>query len=96
MELVGQFPTKVVEQNFLVVGGLCDTSGADRLTVAGVEYNIDCAEFTEFGQHPSWLITETSFGAELAQELPQHIRQEADQDVRQHAILFLMPHRTQG
>ena len=47
-------------------------------------------------QDLSRLLTQAGAFAPLRQRLPQHVRQEADQNVRLDALLFLMPDRPQA
>jgi len=84
----------VVEDDFLVVRRLSDAAGADLSAVFGDEDDIHRAELAEFSEHSSRFIAQSRFHAQLAQEFPQHIRQEADQDVGLHAIGALMPDRS--
>lgn len=78
-----------------MVGGLRDAAGADFRAVLGGQYDVDRAELGQFGQHAARFVAQTGAVAELAEELPEHVGQEADQDVGQHAVLFLAPYRPQ-
>lgn len=76
-----------------MVGGLCDAACSNLSTVFGGEDDIDGAEMAEFLEHASWFIAESCFDAQLSQKFPEHIGQEADEDMGEHTILFLMPDR---
>ena len=89
-----QFPAEAFEEDLLVVAGLRHAPGADVLALLGGEHDIDRAELAQFFQDASRFVAQPRFLAELAQELPQHVGQEADQNVGQHAVFLLMPHRT--
>ena len=76
-----------------MVGRFRHAALADFDAVAGRQDDIDAANLREFLQNAAGFVAETGFLAQGGQRFPEHIRQEADQDVRQHPILFLVPDR---
>ena len=81
-KLSWQLPAEVVEQDFLVCGGLRDAASADLSAVFRGQDDVDRAEFTDFIQHAPWFVSESRFRAQLAQEFPQDIGQEARSEER--------------
>ena len=75
-----------------MVAGLGHALGAEFGAVGGGKHNIDNTEFTQLSQDASRLVAQARSLAELAEELPEHVGQKADQDVGQDAVLFLVPH----
>ena len=84
MQVAGQVQVEPLEEDSLVVAGLRDAAGADLVTIACGKHDVHHAQLTQFGQHPPRLIPQASALTELAQELPEHVCQEADQNVRPH------------
>ena len=76
-----------------MVAGLGDAAGADFVTVLGRQHDVHHAQLAQFVQHAPRFMAEAGSLAELPEELPEDVGQKADQDVGQHAVLFLMPDR---
>ena len=96
MEASGEFQAQVIQEDFLVVAGLCNAARAELATIFRRQDDVDSTEFAQFRQHATRFVAEAGLLAELAQELPEHIRQEANQNMGQHAILFVVPHGPDG
>ena len=78
-----------------MVGGLGDAPAADLGALTRGQDDIDQLDLTELLEDASALVSQSGPLAALRERFPQHVRQEADENVRQHAILFLVPDRTQ-
>ena len=68
-----------------------DASPTDFNSVARRHDDVDCAQFFEFFQHAAGFVAQTCLSAQLSEGLPQHVRQKANQNVRQDAVFFLVP-----
>jgi hypothetical protein len=78
-----------------VVAGLSHAPCADFAALFGRQHYVDHPQLAQLVQYASRFAAQAGLLAELAQELSEHIGQKADEEVRPHAILFLMPHGTQ-
>jgi hypothetical protein len=76
-----------------VVGRLGDTPFSDVDTAAGWQDNIHHSQVVQFLQHTAWLVAESCVLTHLAKRLPQHVRQETDEDVSEDTVFFLVPDR---
>src|SRR6266702_2345889 len=77
-----------------MLSGASDTTLTDLDAVSGRQDDIHEANLGELVQYATWLISQARLATELRQGLPEYVRQKADQDVRQHSILFLVPDRS--
>ncbi len=82
-----------MQQDRLVNGWFRHAAFADFDAVAGRQDDVDAANLREFLQNAAGFVAEPGFLAQGGQRFPEHIRQEADQNVGQHPILFLVPDR---
>ena len=81
----------MIEQDLLVVGRLGDTPFSDVDTASGWQDNIHHSQVVQFLQYTAWLVAESYLLTHLAERLPQHVRQETDEDVRKDTIFLLVP-----
>ena len=86
--------SQAIEENLLVVGGLGEATFADVDAATSWQNHVDHSEFAQLVQNSTWLAAKPRSIAHLAKRLPQHVRQEADEDVGLDAVLFLMPDRS--
>lgn len=77
-----------------MAGGLGEATFADLDTAASWQDHVDHAEFPQLTQNSTWLAAKTLAFAHLAKRLPQHLRQEADKDLSQDGLFFLVPDRS--
>ena len=70
---------------------LRDATPADFDSLACGKHDVYDADIFELFEDTSRFVAQPGPLAQAGQRLPQHVRQEADQNVRQHAILFLVP-----
>ena len=78
-----------------MVRGLGDAAAADLGPVTSGQHHIDQLDLAQLLEHPPRFMAQAGSLATLAQRLPKNVGQEADQDVGQDALFFLMPDRTQ-
>ena len=74
-------------------GGFTDATAANIDVFFRRQHHIDHADLAQFVKNPSRFITQARSFGPLVQCFPEHIGQEADQDMRENPILFLMPDR---
>lgn len=79
-----------------MVGRAADAAFANFNAVASRENHVHQTHVAQFCQNPSGFVAKSGGLAELAERLPQDLRQEADQDAIQNTILFLMPDRSEA
>jgi hypothetical protein len=96
MQAAWELQIQVIQEDFLVIAGLGDVACAELAAVFCRQDDVDRTEFAEFRKHAPRFVAEAGLLAELAQELPEHICQEADQNVGPHTILFVVPHGPDG
>ncbi len=70
---------------------LGDAAPADFNSLARGKDDIHHTDVFEFLEDTSRLVAQPGLLAQASQRFPQHIRQEADENVRQHTIFFLVP-----
>ena len=70
---------------------LGDAAPADFNSLARGQHDVYDADVFELFEDTSRFVAQPGPLAQAGQRFPQHVRQEADQDVRQHAIFFLVP-----
>ena len=75
-----------------MVAGLRHAARAELLAVLRGKDDVDRAQFAELVEDAAWFVAQARPLAQLAEELPEHVGQEADQDMGQDAVLFLVPH----
>ena len=80
-----------VEQNLLVFTRLCDAAFADFDPLACGQDDVYDADILKFFEDTSRFVAESGTLAQSGQCFPQHIRQEADENVCQHTVFFLVP-----
>jgi len=83
------------EQDRLVVGRPGDASLAKDHARPRRQNHVHHADLPQFVQDPPGFLAQSGPVAELAEGLPEHIGQEAHQDVCLHAVLLLTPDRPQ-
>ena len=70
-----------------------DAPLADLGALACRQDHVHQLDFAQFVEHPSRLLAHSRVQAPLPERLPRHVCQEADENVRQDAIFFLLPDR---
>ena len=95
-ESFGQAETEALEQDRL---GAVGTHDAAQSQFAGGrrsrrQDDVGAGDGGEFLEKGARTVAETGSALPLLQRLPQHVGEKAHQDVRQHAILALMPDGT--
>ena len=73
--------------------GVGDASSADFNSGVGPHDDIHHLDLRQLIEDLARLIAETGALAELAKRFPEHIRQEADENVRLDPLLLLVPDR---
>lgn len=72
--------SRAVREDFLVFTELRHVRRADFSLFSGRQYNVHAVELAKFVQDAARFVSKAGFPAELAQELPEHLGQKADQD----------------
>ena len=91
--LSGEMKPHPVEEDRLVVGRLRDAAAADVDAASRGQDDVDQVDLAQLVEHPTRLVAQAGGLNHLVQRLPEHVGQEADQDVGQHAVLSLVPDR---
>jgi hypothetical protein len=81
------------QQDGLMVGGLGDATLTDLGSLACGQYHIHQLDLAQFFKDAPRFVSQSGRQTALRKRLPKNVSQEADQDVRQHPIFFLMPDR---
>ena len=76
-----------------MVSGLGNAAGSDFRAGASRQHDVHRADVGQFGKHSARFAAQPGFVTQLTQSFPQHVRQEAHEDMSQHALFFLMPDR---
>ena len=94
-ETFGQPQTEAFKQYGLRAIGTNDTAQSQLATGSsrGRQNDVGAGDGGELLEHGAWGVAKAGAALPLLQRLPQHIGKEAHQDVRQHAILTLVPDR---
>ena len=92
-DLPGQVQGQTVEQDRLVIGRATDAAAADFHAVAGREHYINEADFAQFVEDSARFVAQAAGLGHLVQRFPQHVGQEADEDVSKDAVFLLVPNR---
>ena len=74
-----------------MVGRVRDAALANFMAIAGWQDHVDESDFRQFIQDSPWFIPQARLTTELAEHLPQDVRQEADKDMSQNPLFFLVP-----
>ena len=78
-----------------MVGGLGHATPTNLRPLTCWQHHVHQLDLAQLLEDPARLVAQSSPLASLRERLPKNIRQEADQDVGQHPLLFLMPDRTE-
>src|SRR5258708_7059528 len=70
-----------------------DTALTDFDALPRRQNDVDDAYLCELIQHAARFVSQSRLTAELPEGLPQDVPQEADENVGEHAVLFLVPDR---
>ena len=83
----GQFQAEPLEQDLLVLGGLADAAFADRRPGSGRQHHVHQRDLGEGLENLPRFVAQSRFAATRGQSFPEHVGQEANQDVRLYAVL---------
>ncbi len=84
-----------MEQNVLVVAWFRYAAFADLDAFSRGQHHVHHSNLLQFRKPAARLIAQTRPLAQTGQHIPEHIRQEAHQDVGLDSVLFLMPNRSE-
>ena len=92
---LGQAQAESIEQGGLGTIGTDDAAQAQLAIwlAGGGQDDVGALDGAEFLKNGPWAVAEAGAALPLLERLPQHVGQEADQDVRQDAVFALMPQR---
>ena len=76
-----------------MVGRLRDAADVDVDARAGRQNDIHQPDFAQLREHTAWFVSQAGCRTQLAQRFPQHVAQEAHENVSQDSVFFLMPDR---
>ena len=82
------------QQDGLVFRRLRYAAAANVGTVTSGQHHIDQLNLAQLLKHATRFMAQAGSLATLTQRFPKNIGQEADQDVGQDSLFFLMPDRT--
>ena len=82
---------EVFQRDRLILGQSIDTALSDRRAVSRRLYHLNQGEVRQFLEHFPRFLAQPGALAHLRQRLPQHIGQNAHQDVRLDSLLHLVP-----
>ena len=90
---------EAMQQEFLLAVRLGHAAESDGgvVTVAAVDgkYDVPRLDLDELVEQTPWRIAQAAAAHPTRQRLPHRIRQEAHQDMGEHAVLFVMPDRAE-
>ena len=91
----GKTQAEAIEESSLSLVGSYDAAHSQvaRRRVCGGQDDVGAVDGGEFLKDGSWAVAEPRAALPLLEHLPQHIGQEADEDVGEHAIGALVPNR---
>ncbi len=82
-----------VQQDFLVLTRFRDATFADFYSFSRWKDDVHDADVLKFFEDTARFVAQSGPLTQAGECLPQHVRQEAVQDVSQHAVFFLVPDR---
>ncbi len=88
----GQPRSKPLEQDPQALGWLADTTLADHWSGSRRQRHIDQRDLRQGFEDLPRFVAQSRLAATRGQNLPEHVGQEANRNVRLHAIFFLAPH----
>src|SRR5712691_6191558 len=92
-EALGEVEAEPVEQGGLHGVRAHDAAEAKLSTILGGQHDVGALNTAQFVEDRARTLPEAGQALPLLQRLPQHVGQEADEDVGLHAISALMPYR---
>ena len=83
------------QQDGLVIGGLRHATPTYLSPLTRRQHHVHQLNLAQLLEDSPRLVAQSSPLASLRERLPENVGQEADQDVYQHPLLFLVPYRTE-